>query len=97
MAGTAPLVRRSPVKYGRDPSLHRTNMDTQAIPLRVTAARFLRSVKLFGASEFGPKAKFISLALVTLLCAATGLNVLGRQDARGDQFIGQAQDRSRSK
>ncbi len=51
-------------------------MDTQAIPLRVTAARFLRSVKLFGASEFGPKAKFIFLALVALLCAATGLNVL---------------------
>ena len=51
-------------------------MDTQAIPLRATAARFLQSVKLFGASEFGPKAKFIFLALVALLCAATGLNAL---------------------
>jgi vitamin B12/bleomycin/antimicrobial peptide transport system ATP-binding/permease protein len=50
-------------------------MDAQAIPLKVTAARFVRSVKLFAASEFGKRAKLIFLALAGLLCAATGLNV----------------------
>ena len=50
-------------------------MDAQAIPLRVTAARFVQSVKLFAASEFGGRAKLIFLALAGLLCVATALNV----------------------
>ena len=51
-------------------------MDAQAIPLKVTAARFVRSVTNFAASEVGGKAKAIFAVLVALLVAATGLNVV---------------------
>jgi len=51
-------------------------MDTQRIPFKEAAARFWRSVREFGKSEAGPKAKLLFAALVVLLTAATGLNVL---------------------
>jgi putative ATP-binding cassette transporter len=51
-------------------------MDAEAIPLRVTATRLVRSVRNFAASDVGGKAKAIFAALATLLVAATGLNVV---------------------
>jgi vitamin B12/bleomycin/antimicrobial peptide transport system ATP-binding/permease protein len=50
-------------------------MDAQEIPFTVTAARFIRSVRMFGKSEVGSKAKLLFAAIVALLCSATGLNV----------------------
>src|SRR5579871_113519 len=51
-------------------------MDAQAIPLKTTARRFLRTVGLFARSENGRRAKLIFAALVLLLCAANALNVV---------------------
>jgi len=47
----------------------------QAIPLKTTGKRFVRAVRVFGASEAGLRAKLIFAALVLLLCAANALNV----------------------
>jgi vitamin B12/bleomycin/antimicrobial peptide transport system ATP-binding/permease protein len=44
-------------------------------PLKVTAARFARAVKLFADSEVGWKAKWMFGALLALLCGANGLTV----------------------
>jgi vitamin B12/bleomycin/antimicrobial peptide transport system ATP-binding/permease protein len=44
-------------------------------PLKVTAARFARAVKLFADSEVGWKAKWMFGALLGLLCGANGLTV----------------------
>jgi vitamin B12/bleomycin/antimicrobial peptide transport system ATP-binding/permease protein len=51
-------------------------MDAQAIPLKTTGIRFVRSVRTFAQSEVGWKAKLIFAALVLLLCAANALNVV---------------------
>jgi putative ATP-binding cassette transporter len=51
-------------------------MDAQDIPFKVTAARFVRSVGDFSSSDVGWRAKLIFGAVVALLCAATGLQVL---------------------
>jgi putative ATP-binding cassette transporter len=50
-------------------------MDTQEIPLKTSAARFIASVRAFARSEVGGKAKLIFAALILLLCAANALNV----------------------
>jgi vitamin B12/bleomycin/antimicrobial peptide transport system ATP-binding/permease protein len=50
-------------------------MDAQAIPLKTTARRFVRTVRIFFQSENGWKAKLIFTALVVLLLAANALNV----------------------
>jgi hypothetical protein len=52
----------------------RDDMDTQ-IPLKITAARFVRSVGHFVSSEAGWKAKVMFAAIVALLCGANGLDV----------------------
>jgi vitamin B12/bleomycin/antimicrobial peptide transport system ATP-binding/permease protein len=44
-------------------------------PLKVTAARFAKAVKLFADSEVGWKAKWTFGALLALLCGANGLTV----------------------
>src|ERR1700727_1351789 len=51
-------------------------MDAQAIPLKTTAIRFVRAVRIFAQSEGGWEAKLIFAALVLLLCAANALNVV---------------------
>jgi vitamin B12/bleomycin/antimicrobial peptide transport system ATP-binding/permease protein len=51
-------------------------MDKQEVPQRTTLARFARAVGNFAGSEVGWKAKLIFAALVSLLCGASGLNVL---------------------
>jgi vitamin B12/bleomycin/antimicrobial peptide transport system ATP-binding/permease protein len=50
-------------------------MDAQDIPLKVTATRFIQSVRMFANSEVGWKAIFLFAVIVALLCSATGLNV----------------------
>lgn len=50
-------------------------MDRQRIPLRVTAARFVRTVGIFISSEVGRKARLMFAALVALLFGISGLNV----------------------
>src|SRR5271167_2373739 len=51
-------------------------MGAQAIPLKTTGMRFVRTVRNFARSEAGPRAKLIFAALVLLLCAANALNVV---------------------
>jgi vitamin B12/bleomycin/antimicrobial peptide transport system ATP-binding/permease protein len=50
-------------------------MDAQAIPLKTTGRRFVRTVRNFAQSDVGWKAKLIFAALVLLLLAANALNV----------------------
>jgi vitamin B12/bleomycin/antimicrobial peptide transport system ATP-binding/permease protein len=50
-------------------------MDAQAIPLRTTGRRFVRTVGIFARSEAGGRAKLIFAGIVLLLCAANALNV----------------------
>jgi putative ATP-binding cassette transporter len=54
----------------------RNDMDTQKIPLKVTAGRFFRAVSIFANSEVGWKAKLMFAGLVALLCGVNGLNVV---------------------
>src|ERR1700733_11066834 len=57
-------------------------MDAQAIPLKTTAIRFVRAVRIFAQSEAGWKAKLIFVALVLLLCASNALNVINSSVGR---------------
>lgn len=50
-------------------------MDRQQTSLRVTAARFVRTVGMFISSEFGRKARLMFAVLVALLLGISGLNV----------------------
>ncbi|MGO6941239.1 ABC transporter ATP-binding protein/permease [Rhizobium johnstonii] len=50
-------------------------MDTQQIPFKVTAVRFVRAVKVFMSSEVGGKAALMFAGLVALFLALSGLNV----------------------
>jgi len=45
-------------------------------PLKETATRFVRAVRLFGSSEAGPEAKWMLAGLLALLFGANGLNVV---------------------
>jgi putative ATP-binding cassette transporter len=51
-------------------------MSTQPVSRRVAAARFVRSVRTFAASDVGGRAGLLFAALVALLLGATGLNVV---------------------
>lgn len=51
-------------------------MDRQQTPLRVTAGRFVRTVRIFVNSEVGRKAKLIFVALAALLGGTSALNVV---------------------
>ncbi|NEJ91441.1 ABC transporter ATP-binding protein/permease [Rhizobium leguminosarum] len=50
-------------------------MDTQQVPFKVTAVRFVRAVKVFMTSEIGGKAALMFAGLVALFLALSGLNV----------------------
>ena len=51
-------------------------MEAQRIPLKVTGARLIQVISIFAKSEAGRTAKWMFAALVALLCAANGLNVV---------------------
>jgi putative ATP-binding cassette transporter len=51
-------------------------------PLKVTAARFLRSVLDLAGSEVGTKAKFMFAGLIALLCGLSALNVVNNYVGR---------------
>lgn len=63
-------------------------METQQASLKVTAARFLRSVRILLRSEVGGRAKLMFAGLVALLFGLNGLNVVnnyvGRIDGAAD-------------
>ncbi|AVA26363.1 MULTISPECIES: SbmA/BacA-like family transporter [unclassified Rhizobium] len=51
-------------------------MNNQHIPLKVTATRFVRAVKIFMTSDVGGRAKFLLFALVALFGGISALNVV---------------------
>ena len=51
-------------------------MKRQWVPLKVTGARLVESIRIFVSSEVGGTAKLMFVALVALLCAANGLSVV---------------------
>lgn len=51
-------------------------MDARKPPLKVTAARFVRAVRIFASSDVGGTAIAMAAALIVLLCGANGLNVV---------------------
>ncbi|MEZ2128270.1 MULTISPECIES: ABC transporter ATP-binding protein/permease [unclassified Sinorhizobium] len=51
-------------------------MDTQKVPFRTTALRFVQAVGHFMTSEVGWKARLMFAGLVALLCGINGLNVV---------------------
>ncbi|MDX0598928.1 ABC transporter ATP-binding protein/permease [Sinorhizobium medicae] len=57
-------------------------MKQQQIPLKVTAARFARTVRIFANSEVGLKAKLLFAALIALLCGLNALNVVNNYVGR---------------
>jgi vitamin B12/bleomycin/antimicrobial peptide transport system ATP-binding/permease protein len=69
-------------------------MDAQNIPVRVTAARFVRAVKNFVNSEVGWRAKSLFALLVALLCVASGFNVANSYVGRN--FMTAIADRDQS-
>lgn len=75
-------------------------METQQASLKVTAARFLRSVRILLRSEVGGRAKLMFAGLVALLFGLNGLNVVNNYVGRNfmtaiaerqtDEFVRQA-------
>lgn len=57
-------------------------MDSQQVPLRVTATRFVRSLCIFLGSEVGGRAKLMFAGLVALLCGLNGLNAINNYIGR---------------
>jgi putative ATP-binding cassette transporter len=57
-------------------------MDSQPIPLRTTAIRFVRAVRIFLGSEVGGRAKLMFAGLMALLCGLNGLNVVNNYVGR---------------
>lgn len=51
-------------------------MSQQPIPLKVTARRFARAVKIFLTSHVGQKARLLLFALLALFCSISALNVV---------------------
>jgi len=51
-------------------------MSQQPIPLKVTAGRFARAVKIFMTSHAGQRARLLAFALVALFCGISALNVV---------------------
>jgi vitamin B12/bleomycin/antimicrobial peptide transport system ATP-binding/permease protein len=58
------------------PVIRSYDVDTQNIPLKITAMRFVRAVKNLMDSEAGRTAKLMFAGLVALLCGVNGLNVV---------------------
>jgi vitamin B12/bleomycin/antimicrobial peptide transport system ATP-binding/permease protein len=73
-AGIRPGPTPSPDCHGASPASAPRASGTLP-PLKVTAARFARAVKLFADSEVGWKAKWMFGILLALLCGANGLTV----------------------
>ncbi len=69
-------------------------MDTQTVPLKTTASRFVRAVKIFASSEVGRKAKIMFVGLVALLCSANALNVVNSYVGRN--FMTSIADRDKA-
>lgn len=57
-------------------------MEQQRIPLKVTASRFVRTVRNFANSEVGGKAKLLFAGLFLLLCGLSALNVVNNYVGR---------------
>jgi vitamin B12/bleomycin/antimicrobial peptide transport system ATP-binding/permease protein len=58
-------------------------MDQQEhTPLKVTAGRFWRSVRIFAGSEVGTRAKLMFVGLIALLCGLSALNVVNNYVGR---------------
>jgi vitamin B12/bleomycin/antimicrobial peptide transport system ATP-binding/permease protein len=72
----------------------RNDMDTQKIPLKVTAERFIRAVRIFANSGVGSKAKLMFAGLVALLCGVNGLNVVNSYVGRN--FMTSITDRNKA-
>jgi putative ATP-binding cassette transporter len=72
----------------------RDDMDTQNIPLKITAERFVQAVKNFVNSEAGGKAELMFAGLVALLCGANGLNVVNSYVGRN--FMTSIADRDKA-
>ncbi|MBB3457431.1 putative ATP-binding cassette transporter [Rhizobium sp. BK313] len=51
-------------------------MSQQPIPLKVTAGRFARAVKMFMTSHVGRRARLLAFALAVLFCGISALNVV---------------------
>ncbi|GAA3092811.1 hypothetical protein GCM10010520_43450 [Rhizobium viscosum] len=51
-------------------------MGQQQIPLKVTATRFFRAVKLFMTSDVGRRAQFLLICLIALFGGISALNVV---------------------
>lgn len=69
-------------------------MADQAIPHRVTGARFLRSVRSFATSEVGGQARWMFLGLIAFLFAINGMNVVNSYVGR--DFMTAIADRNRA-
>src|SRR5262245_65276117 len=69
-------------------------MDTQKIPLKITAVRFVRAVIHFANSEVGWKAKLMFAGLVALLFGVNGLNVVNSYVGRN--FMTSIADRNKA-
>lgn len=98
VGGLAPVFQGSILATGV--FAKENGMETQQASLKVTAARFLRSVQILLRSEVGGKAKLMFAGLVALLFGLNGLNVInnyvGRNfmtaiaERQADEFIRQA-------
>jgi putative ATP-binding cassette transporter len=69
-------------------------MNTQKIPLKTTAMRFLGAVGNLTNSEVGRKAKLMFAGIVALLCATNGLNVVNSYVGRN--FMTSIADRDKA-
>lgn len=70
------------------------DMSADKTPFQTTARRLLHAVKIFAASNFGWKAKWMFAALVGLLCGANALNVVN--SFVGRNFMTAIADRDRT-
>jgi len=69
-------------------------MNTQKIPLKTTAARFLEAIRNLISSQVGWKAKLMFSGIAALLCGANGLNVVNSYVGRN--FMTAIADRDQS-
>jgi vitamin B12/bleomycin/antimicrobial peptide transport system ATP-binding/permease protein len=70
------------------------DVDTQKIPLKITAVRFVRAVNNLINSEAGRTAKLMFAVLVALLCGVNGLNVVNSYVGRN--FMTAIADRNKA-
>jgi putative ATP-binding cassette transporter len=69
-------------------------MEKQKIPLKITAARFVRAVRNFASSEVGWKAKLMFVGLIALLFGINGMNVVNSYVGR--EFMTAIADRNKA-